>query len=290
MTVYLFLDTCVWINLASDESYLEVFQALERLFSEKRIVLVVPHLVQEEYRRNRAAVLQKRLSRYRSLLKNAKQLENLLAEDLAGQYSTCLDALNVRIPAREREIADQLHRLDVMLASDELLQLEASETMRSKCIQLALAKEAPFHRNKNSVADCLIALQVAELTKGDQVGPEDVVHFVTNNTTDFADPTNQSRLHPELEALFDRAQTRLRFSVNIADTLNEIQASSVRPEIAQSTRESTSAAAEACLDGGAHQFNFDQGGAYRWSRYGGLTLQFRCNRCNVVYDTGESFD
>ena len=71
----------------------------------------------------------------------------------------------------------------------------------------ALAKRAPFHRGKNSVADALLLTVYATAMTG-ALGSDDRYAFVSANVKDFSAVGDDNRLpHPGLANLFDGPQS-----------------------------------------------------------------------------------
>jgi hypothetical protein len=65
-----------------------------------------------------------------------------------------LDDVNQKIPIVGGSAAQILDRVEKLLTSEPLL--EPSETVRLRAAQRAIDHKAPFHRDKNSMADALI--------------------------------------------------------------------------------------------------------------------------------------
>ena len=69
-------------------------------------------------------------------------------------------------------------------------------------MERALKKRAPFHHNKNSVADALIVEMYVEVLAADGSGKDDHC-FVTSNTKDFSQANGDTRLpHANIAAYF----------------------------------------------------------------------------------------
>ncbi len=50
------IDTCVWLDLAKDPRQHPVLGVIEQMVHERLIALIVPQIVVEEFRRNRARI------------------------------------------------------------------------------------------------------------------------------------------------------------------------------------------------------------------------------------------
>ena len=51
------IDTCVWLKLAEDHKYTPLLQVVQSAVNQNEMKLLVPRLVVDEFRRNRARVL-----------------------------------------------------------------------------------------------------------------------------------------------------------------------------------------------------------------------------------------
>ena len=98
--------------------------------------------------------------------------------------------------------------------------IAASEEAKSKVIERALSKLAPFHRSKNSVADGLLIEIFVEAAEA-VADPEAEFFFVTHNTRDFSQHAGNQRLpHDDLHPLF--ASDRRHYASSIIDVINLI--------------------------------------------------------------------
>jgi hypothetical protein len=79
-------------------------------------------------------------------------------------------------------------------------------------VRRGLAKQAPFHRHKNSVADAMLIELYA--TANRECG-EEACCFVTSNSDDFSVEKGDRRLpHPDIEALFSESTSRYYYAVD----------------------------------------------------------------------------
>lgn len=68
------IDTCVWLDLAKDTRQAPVIGVVEEMIKRKLVSLIVPRLVLDEFRRNRARIVAestKSLSSHFRLVKDA---------------------------------------------------------------------------------------------------------------------------------------------------------------------------------------------------------------------------
>ncbi len=69
----LLIDTCVWIDLAKDHHQHPFLLALDALMREEKVSVMLPPLVQEEFERNKANILNVNRQSLSSALKRAKE-------------------------------------------------------------------------------------------------------------------------------------------------------------------------------------------------------------------------
>lgn len=96
------IDTCVWLDLAQDRKLTPLLAAIEALVQQRQLRLLVPKLVLDEFRRNRARAAQSS------------------ARSLKGHFQQVRDALT-RIPGETRgrkallkELDDASHKIPIV--------------------------------------------------------------------------------------------------------------------------------------------------------------------------------
>jgi hypothetical protein len=90
--------------------------------------------------------------------------------------------------------------------------LEPGDAEREGVVRRGLAKQAPFHRHKNSVADAMLVELYATAIRE---GGEGTFCLVTSNSDDFSVEKGDRRLpHPDIEALFSGPTSRYYYAVD----------------------------------------------------------------------------
>ena len=153
--LYLMADTCVWLDIAKNMRGEQQIAAVRVLVHQHELQLLVPKLVIAEFERNR------------------EQIEIVMSRRLDPTFRAVRTVLGQHGHNDKRDRAlDQLtdleyrKRLANQMATrhfdeiSELLQggrvLEPTPEIEEKVVLRGLAKQAPFHKNKNSVADALL--------------------------------------------------------------------------------------------------------------------------------------
>jgi hypothetical protein len=214
------IDTCVWLDLAKDRRQAPLLDLIDEMIRLGMLVLIVPRIVLEEFKSNKERIAQessKSLSAHFRLVREAvnkvggekKRLDSVLAY---------LDDVNHKIPLIGAEAADTLDRIQQLMERSEII--EPSEGALLKAANRAIAKKAPFHRNKNSMADAIIIETYAQAlllkpTKGIRFV------FVTHNRSDFStEQGNQKDPHPDLANLFSPIKSL--YFINLGEALRRI--------------------------------------------------------------------
>jgi hypothetical protein len=167
---------------------------------QKKLELLVPAVVLEEFERNRGrietAMTASVAERFR-LLK--KDLDEYGGEDRHHALSL-LNGLAHQVPLigamatrNFSDIAELLHKGH---------RLDPTDADYARVVQRGIEKKAPFHRSKNSVADALLIELYRSAINGANL-QLDRYCFVTSNHEDFSLPSGDRRQpHPDLADLF----------------------------------------------------------------------------------------
>jgi hypothetical protein len=202
MTLWLLVDTCVWLDLAKDWRQQTVIHAMRGEVARREgLELVVPDVVRDEFARNKervAAEAQRSLQSHFRLVKEAV--------DRFGDGATKVETLknlsevDHRIVLKNEAVTDSIKWIEEMLASGRRVRI--TKGIKQRVAERALAGLAPFHRSRNSAGDAAIIECFSEIRK--LAGPGDTFHFVTHNTKDFSEEAGDRRNpHPDLAPLFD---------------------------------------------------------------------------------------
>ena len=191
--LHLLIDTSVWLDLAERRDGQRWIVPLRVLLFQKKLKLMVPALVIDEFDRNRPrredALTKSVVDRLRQFRRDLRSFAGERDEwGLLDQLQQHVPLVNTTAPQNFREIAELLRAGTTLVPT---------EREYSNVVQRGLSKKAPFSSGKNSVADAmLIELYATQLR---QAGPGDVYCFVTSNHNDFSMPNGDYRQpHPDL--------------------------------------------------------------------------------------------
>jgi PIN domain len=221
------IDTCVWLDLAKDQRQAPVLGAVEEMVKLGTISLIVPRVVLDEFQRNRERIAKesaKSLSGHFRVVKDAvgkiggdknkKRMRLVLSH---------LDDVGHKIPIIGGTAVDTLDRIEKLLKASPIL--EPSEAVTLRASQRAIEKKAPFHRDKNAMADAIIIETYAECFLAKTTAGVRFA-FVTHNKSDFSIENGNHKIpHPDLAALFSRIKSL--YFINLPEALRRVEPSLV---------------------------------------------------------------
>lgn len=219
------IDTCVWLDLAKDPRQEPLLAVAEKMVKQGIANLIVPRLVLQEFKKNRDRIAKesaKSLSAHFRLVKEAvgkiggdkKKMKVVLSH---------LDDVDHKIPIVGSSAVGSLDRIEKLLSASAII--DPSESIMLRAAQRAIEKKAPFHRDKNSIADAIIIETYSECLK-EKTGSRNRFVFVTHNSHDFSlQNGNQKLPHPDFADLFSRIKSL--YFINLAEAFRRIEPSLV---------------------------------------------------------------
>lgn len=197
--LHLLVDTSTWLDLAKRRDGQKWIVALRLLVLWKRLELLVPWLVVDEFERNRPHV-------EASMTSSVAERFRLLRADLDeyggddAEAAAAVAALAHQVPLVGAMATRNFDDIADLLLKGR--RLEPTDHERAAVVQRALDKLAPFHRAKNSVADALLIEMYASATGAADLQREP--HgFITSNSQDFSTARGDRRVpHEDLAAMF----------------------------------------------------------------------------------------
>jgi hypothetical protein len=219
------IDTCVWLDLAKDPRQEPLLAAVEEMVRTGIISLVVPRLIFEEFKRNRDRISKESAKSLSSHFRIVKDAVGKIGGDKrkARSVLSYLDDVDHKIPIIGGSAADTLDRIEKLLTASSII--EPCEAVTLRAAQRAMEKKAPFHRDKNAIADAIIIETYAEFMRNE---PTSKVRFafVTHNKKDFSiENGNQKIPHPDIADYFSRIKSL--YFINLTEALRRIEPSLV---------------------------------------------------------------
>lgn len=216
MTQKLLVDTCVWLDLAKDHRQEPIIAALEDLVRTREVEIIVPQIVLSEFERNKARVTAETRRIFQSHIRLVRQAVDRFGDDESKSKTLHdLAAVNHKIGITTEAINNSIDRIHSLLKFAPTV--PTSDSIKQRVTERAILKTAPYHRNRNNVADAiLIEIYADQLSTGSGKNME--YAFVTQNTKDFSALSGDRRKpHVDIESLFD--PPRSTFWVSIVDLI-----------------------------------------------------------------------
>ncbi len=219
------VDTCVWLDIAKDPKQEPIVTVVEELVRRGLLGLIVPMVVIEEFERNRDRIAResaKSLSAHFRLVKEAiskvggdkKRMQLVLSH---------LDDVDHKIPILGGNAAKTLDRIDKLLKAGQIV--SASEGVKLRAADRAIAKRAPFHRGKNAMADAIAIETYGECVRS-KAARGNRFAFVSHNKSEFSvENGNQKLPHPDFAPFFSRIKSL--YFINVAEAIRRVEPSIV---------------------------------------------------------------
>ncbi|MFG4197618.1 PIN domain-containing protein [Pseudomonas aeruginosa] len=218
MKLHLLIDTCVWLDLAKDYRQLPLLDALVAMKEAGELEIVLPEIVVEEFNRNKERVIsesKRSLSSHFRLVREA--MLKFAPQDGRDAAIQRLNEVDHRIAVGGEAVNDAVEIIEKMFSSATHIAL--TDTIKARAADRAIAKIAPFHRQRNGIDDAILIETYIDVIAA-KSSTDDVYGFVTHNTHDFSDRSGDTRLpHPDLAALFDNSGSR--YATNLGPLLGE---------------------------------------------------------------------
>jgi PIN domain len=197
----LLIDTSTWLDLAKSRDGRRLVRPLQRFVEDGHIKLLVPQVVLDEFDRNRDSVkktmttsLTERIKAFR------KELAAYAEMDYRDQELRLFDQWSYQVSLSAAMTTRNFEDIATLLAAGK--RLEPTSDERDRVVARALAKTAPCHRQRNSVADALL-IEMYTTAIG-SAGPVDTYAFVTSNSDDFSSAQGDKRQpHEDLADAFE---------------------------------------------------------------------------------------
>jgi PIN domain len=218
---YLFLDTCVLLDVSTKRSDLPLVSALEELVNSNNVKLVLADLVVEEYERNKENVAKKTAKRLSQEFKQVKAVVSEFANERQAETIEVLNDINARLPLLTDANYATIHRVERLIESAEIIPI--SERSKVAAVQRGLDKRAPFHISRNSVADAVIIEQFFEFLSSVDNSSHACI-FVTHNHNDFSSKDHR-KPHSDFDEIF--AISNSFYFNNLASAIDHIDPDSL---------------------------------------------------------------
>jgi hypothetical protein len=213
------VDTCVWLDLVKDAHPQVQLDALEQLIQLKRVALIVPRTVLDEFARNKTRVIEESRRSLSSTLKRVKEVVDKLGDPKKKRL--VLDHLNEvdhKLPTLGENAVESVSRIEKLFRTAAVV--EISDAVKLRASQRAIECKAPFHGQKNSIGDAILIETYADHALEKNTSGMRFM-FVTHNIKDFsATSTNNKLPHPDIAACFSRVKSQ--YCITLAEALQRV--------------------------------------------------------------------
>jgi hypothetical protein len=224
--LHLLVDTSTWLDLSKRRDGQRWIVALRVLIHQGEVELLVPPLVIDEFERNRERVATSMTASVAQRFKLIKQdLDEYGGED-NQQSLDLIEDLARDVPLIGAMTTRNFDDIIELLGAGRAI--EPTDANSRAVVERGLAKRAPFHRSRNSLADALLIELYA--TAIDRVDLTNEPHaFVTSNSADFSLQDGDHRQpHPDIAEVF--AQDGSTYALGV-EGLDETLRANLGPEI-----------------------------------------------------------
>jgi hypothetical protein len=161
--LHLLVDTSTWLDLAKRRDGQRLIVPIRILMYQERLDILVPQVVIDEFGRNRPRV---EASMTSEVAQRFKLIRRDLVEYGSEQQSGALEMLD--------QLAHQVPLIGAMTTRnfaeireqlDRGTRIELTADDHARVVARGLAKAAPFHRNRNGMADALLIELYSALAK-----------------------------------------------------------------------------------------------------------------------------
>jgi hypothetical protein len=219
------IDTCVWLDLAKDTKQEPVLGVVEELIKLGMVALIVPRIVLDEFRRNRERIARESAKSLSAQFRLVKEAVGKVGGDKKRMQVVLshLNDVDHKIPIVGGAAVGTLDRIEKLLTASAIT--EASEAVRLRAAQRAVEKRAPFHHDKNAMADAILIETYAECVR-DKTASGVRFAFVTHNKSDFSiENGNHKMPHPDFASFFSRIKSL--YFINLTEALRRVEPSLV---------------------------------------------------------------
>jgi hypothetical protein len=216
----LLVDTCVWLDVAKDHRQENTLSVLEELIRLGEASLIVPTVVLAEFEGHKARIVDESRRSLSTVFKRVKEAVDRFGDPTTkGSVLQHLNEVDHQIPLLGEAAARSVVRIEKLLSA--AVPVPASDAIKLRAAERALASRAPFHRQRNGMGDSVIIETYAECLASERARGTRFA-FVTHNTNDFSDPAGDARRpHPHLEHLFSKI--RSVYFINLAEALKRLR-------------------------------------------------------------------
>jgi hypothetical protein len=213
----LLVDTSTCLDLAQRRDGQRWIVTLRVLIHQKKVQLLVPPVVIEEFDRNETRVQAAMTSTIASRFKQIRQDLVTYGSDDDAHAVEVIEDLGRHLPLVGAMATRNFREIRELLVAGRTAQ--PSEAEMNRVVERGLRKAAPFHSGKNSTADAVIFETYQTATRGADLAKHPHA-FITTNYTDFSQVNGDRRdPHDDIADAFDGTGSRYALGVDGLDAV-----------------------------------------------------------------------
>ena len=209
--IYLIFDTNIWIYFAEGQHPFVLNGILKKVKSGEIIVLVNEEII-KEWDRNKVKSLDKIKKELIKQIQYSKELSTTLTGQDSIDFKNLTDKISQKSTEFNQTIEERYKIVDDLIKKESTI-VPIKDEHKLKVVEMALEQKAPFHKNKNSIADALILISSIDYLKKKtinnatpgSIGANDSI-FISYNSEDFSKGTkgiDKNIIHPDLKSYLD---------------------------------------------------------------------------------------
>lgn len=201
---------------------LDVVEEMVRL---GMVTLIVPRVGLDEFLRNRGRIAKESAKSLSTHFRLVKDAVGKIGGDkrMMRVVLSHLDDVGHKIPIIGGEAVGILDRIEKLLTGSSII--ETSDAVRLRAAQRAIEKKAPFHHNKNEMADAILIETYADCVR-DKAASGVRFAFVTHNKSDFSIEDGSHKLpHQDFTGIFSPRKSL--YFINLPEALRRVEPSLV---------------------------------------------------------------
>ena len=145
MKLRLLIDTSVWLDITKDSRHLPLLDALLTMKEADAVELILPQIILDEFARNRDRVI---ASTRASLSSHFKRVKDAIVqfgpEEGRDKVLRHLNEIDHRIAVGSEAVSEAVSLIEKLFTMT--VPIPASENIKARAADRAIAKVAPFHR------------------------------------------------------------------------------------------------------------------------------------------------
>ena len=217
--VKLFIDTCVWLDIAKTNKGEEILNLLSEFIDRKEVTIVFPEIIISEFDRNKDRIV---VDAGKSLSSHFKKVKEMVAEhanqESKAQILNQLNDIDKKIPTLGENAFQTISRIEEIMKNADKIAI--TDEIKLRAVQRAIDKKAPFHLAKNSIGDSII-IEIFNNYKTQNSAQEFSLMFITHNVNDFSTKNGNQKLpHEDLSEIFDSSKSQ--YFISLPEALNSI--------------------------------------------------------------------